>query len=151
MTWVVTAVVVAAAATGASVYQSNKSAKAQRKQQQVQNKIDERSRKREQLAQLRQAQIARAQATQASVNTGTADSSGLAGQMASINSTALGNVAFTQQVQTGADATSLWANKAAGAATMAGNWGAVAQLATLSLSALPNKPKADPNKPSGTS
>ena len=149
MTWVVTAAVVAVAATGASVYQQNKSAKAQRQQQQVQNKIDERARKREQLAQLRQAQIARAQATQASVNTGTSDSSGLAGQIAGINATALGNVAFSQQVQTGAEQVAMFGNKAAGAATVAGNWAAVAQISNMALSSIPNKPKTDPNKPAG--
>lgn len=149
MSWVVTAVVVAT--TAGSIYQSNKSARAQRKQREVQQKIDERSRKREQLAQLRQAQIARAQATQAAVNTGTGDSTGYLGQVASIQSTAMGNVAFTQQVQSGADQMAMWGNKAAHAATMAGNWQAVSSLASNFIQPIPTqKPKADPNKPAGT-
>lgn len=127
MTWVVTAVTVAAVGTASSVVQGRKSAKAQRAANEVNRKIESRNTQRERLAALREAQIARAQGQQMAVNTGTLDSSGFAGQQASITTQTASNIAFSQQVATGAEVISQYTQVASDAANKAANWGALAQ------------------------
>lgn len=134
MTWVVTAVVVSAVATGASVQQSRKSAKAQQKANDVNRKIEARNAQRERLAALREAQIARAQGQQMAVNTGTVDSSGFAGQQAGITAQTASNIAFSQQMETGAAVVSQYNQQAASAATRSANWGALAQFSLAAAS-----------------
>ncbi len=152
MTWVVTAVVASAVLTGASIVQSNKAAKAQRKANDVNRKIEERQRKREQMDALRQAQIARAQAQAAGVNTGVTDSSGLQGQVASIQAQTASNVAFSNQVQSAANVSSAYQQQAADAETRAGTFSSLASLTMMVGSALPGKPaEAAANKPKGGS
>lgn len=143
MFWLAVAAVVS---TVASVHQSNKSAKAQRRAAEVQQKIDARARKREQMDALRQSQIARAQAVAAGVNSGTTDSSGLQGQVASIQAQTASNVAYTNQVQSGADVVSSYTQQAAGAATKAGNWEALAKL-SLTATGFTPAPETTANKP----
>lgn len=145
MTWIVTAVVVSTVATGASVYQSNKANKANRKAQEVNRKIEERQRKRDQMDQLRQGQIARAQAVAAGVNTGVSDSSGLQGQVAGIQAQTASNIAFSNQVQTGANVVGMYQQQAAQAEQIAGNWASLAQLSMTVGSVASNKP----SKPAG--
>lgn len=127
MTWVVTAVTVAAVGTASSVVQGRKSAKAQRAANEVNRKIESRNTQRERLAALREAQIARAQGQQMAVNTGTLDSSGFAGQQASITTQTASNIAFSQQVATGTEVISQYTQVASDAANKAANWGALAQ------------------------
>lgn len=112
--------------------QNKKASKAARKAAEVERKIDERQRKREQMAVLREAQIARAQAQAASVNTGTQDSSGARGQLSSIQSQAASNVAYSNQVQTGANAIGMYKQQSADYKARSDTW---AMLADLSLKA----------------
>lgn len=111
-----------------AIYQQGKANKAERKAQEVNRKIEERKRKREQMDQLRQAQIARAQAIAAGVNTGTQDSSGMQGQVNSIQSQTASNVAFSNQVQTGSNVIGMYQQKAAKAVELSGNWESLAKL-----------------------
>jgi hypothetical protein len=120
------------ASTVASVRQQSKSAKAQRKANEVSRKIEDRQRQRERMQSLREAQILRAQGTQMAVNTGTVDSSGFAGQQAGITAATAGNIAFSQQVSTGAEVLGMYGQQAADAQNKSSNWAA---LASLSLQA----------------
>ena len=70
-----------------------------RKAARAQSRIQARARQREQLAQVRQNQIAAAQGAQGAASGGTLDSSGFRGSQGSIQSTTAGNVAFSNQVQ----------------------------------------------------
>ena len=151
MSWLVTAVVVSTVATGASIYQQNKSAKAQKKANAVNRKIEERQRKREQMDQLRQAQIARAQAVAAGVNTGTQDSSGMQGQVNSISAQTASNVAYSNQVQTGANVVGMYQQQAADAQQIAGNWAALAELSMTVGNIASQKPKTQSTGGSGGS
>lgn len=141
MTWGVTALVVSAVSTGVSVIQNRKSAKAQRKANDVNRKIESRNAQRERLAALREAQIARAQGQQMAVNTGTADSSGFAGQQAGITTQTASNIAFSQQAETGAAVVSQYTQQAADAATKSANWGALAQFSLAAGSFAASRPK----------
>lgn len=147
MTWVVTAVAVAAVGTTASVVQSTKAAKAQRKANDVNKKIQDRQALRERMQALREAQILRAQGQQLAANTGTVDSSGFAGQQAGITAQTNSNIAFSNQVTTGNAVIGAYTNKAAGAATQAANWGALAQL-SLASTALAQPAPAKTTTPS---
>lgn len=129
MSGVIAAVAVAAVATGASAYSANRSRKAQEKSSRVQQKMESRSAQRDRLTQLRQAQIARATAIQGAVNSGTADSSGLSGQLSSIQATTAGNLAFSQQTETGVGVMNAYQRRAARYQSQASNYQAVAQIA----------------------
>lgn len=132
MTWGVTAIVTAAVATTASVVQNKKSAKAQRKANEVSRKVESRQLQRDRMQALREAQILRAQGQQMAVNTGTVDSSGYLGQQAGVLASTAGNIAFSQQVDTGATVIGQYTQQAADSQNRAGNWAA---LASLSLQA----------------
>lgn len=150
MTWIATAVVASAVLTGASVIQSRKSAKATAKANKVQRKIDDRAAKRQQLSDLRQQQIAQAAGLQAASNTGTAFSSGIQGQTASIGAVTAGNIAFSQMVQSGADVVSMYNQQATDANVLAANYQAGAQLALAAGSAFGGSPSgAETPKPQG--
>lgn len=113
----------------AEVYdQSRKAYKAERKAAEVSRKIEARQRQREQMQQLRAAQIARATAIASAVNTGTADTSGFQGQAASIQAQTASNIAFSNQVQTGSEVIGMYQQKSADARQKAGNWAALAEL-----------------------
>lgn len=77
------------------------SRKATERAQAVQNKIEGRQMQRDRMQALREAQIARATGLQQAVTSGAANSSGLAGSQAGMQASALGNLAFSQQVDTG--------------------------------------------------
>jgi hypothetical protein len=149
MTWGFTAVAVAVASTGASVVQNRKSAKAQRKTNEVSRKVEDRQRQRERMQSLREAQILRAQGTQMAVNTGTVDTSGYAGQQAGITAATGGNLAFSQQVSTGADVIGTYTQRAADAQNRAGNWAALASLSMQAASMAPAKTAPKANAPVG--
>lgn len=140
MTWLVTAVAVAAVSTGASVIQSSKNAKAQKKANDVNRKIQERQSARERLQALREAQIARAQGQQLAANTGTVNSSGFAGQQAGITAQTASNIAFSNQVQTGTAVVSQYTQTASDAANKAANWGALAQFSLAAASFAGSQP-----------
>jgi hypothetical protein len=112
----------------ASVNESNKASKAERRAAEVERKIESRRRIREQAATLRESQIARAQAVAAGVNTGVAETSGMQGQVSSIQSQAASNVAYSNQVQTGMDVIGMYQSKAAGARQRASNWEVLADI-----------------------
>jgi hypothetical protein len=84
-----------------SIVSSNKARKSQERSNRVQQKLEQRAVQRERLSQLRESQIARASAIQGAVSSGTADSSGLQGQLSGIQSTTASNLAFSQQTETG--------------------------------------------------
>lgn len=136
MTGVITAVAVAAVATGASVISNNKARKAQERAGRVQQAVESRGAQRDRLQQLRQAQVARAQAIQSSVSSGTADSSGLSGQLANIQSTAAGNLAFSQMTETGVGVINQFNRRAARYQSQAGTYSAVSSLALASAGAM---------------
>jgi hypothetical protein len=115
-----------------SVREGQKAAKSQRKANEVSRKIEDRQRQRERMQSLREAQILRAQGTQMAANTGALDSSGYAGQQAGITAATAGNIAFSQQVSTGAQVIGQYTQRAAASQNRAGNWSA---LAALSLQA----------------
>ena len=147
MTWVVTAVAASAISTGLSVIESRKSTKAQRKANDVSRKIEARQAQRERLAALREAQIARATSTQQAATAGTVDSSGFAGQQAGITTQTASNIAFSQQVQSGAEVVGMYNQKAADASVRSANWGALAQLSLASASfAAPAPTQTTPTK-----
>lgn len=146
MTWVVTAVAVAAVSTTASVVQSRKSAKAQQKANEVNRKIESRNAQRERMAALREAQIARAQGQQMAVNTGTADSSGFAGQQAGITAQTASNIAFSQQMETGSAVISQYTQAASDAASKSANWGALAQFSLAAGSFAASQPASTTTK-----
>lgn len=136
MSAVITAVAVSALATTGSIVQSNKARKAQERAQQVQSKIEGRSMQRDRLQQLRQAQIARASAIQQGVTSGVADSSGLQGQLSGIQATAAGNLAFSQQTETGVGAINLFNRRAGRYQSQAGTYSAAAGFALSAAGAL---------------
>ena len=116
--------------TALAMNERNKEARAERKAREVERKIEERRRKREQLASLREAQVARASAMAASVNTGTTDSSGMAGQLASIQSQTASNIAYSNQVQTGVDVIGQYKEASVKAGQRAGMWESIAALSS---------------------
>lgn len=129
MSAVVTAVAVAAVATGASVVSQNKSRKAQERASRVQQKIESRNAQRDRMSALRQAQIARATAIQGAVTSGTADSSGLSGQLSGIQATTASNLAFSQQTETGVGVINNYMRAAGRYQSQAGTYSAIANLA----------------------
>ena len=138
MSFAVTAAVavgVSAVATVGGIVQGNKARKAQQRANQVQGKIEARSMQRDRLEQLRQAQMARATATQGAITSGTADSSGLSGQLSNISATAAGNLAFSQQTETGVGVINQFNRRAARYQSQAGTYSAVGGL-SLSVAGL---------------
>lgn len=147
MTWLVTAVAVTAVSTGASVIQSRQSAKAQRKANDVNRKIQERQAVRERMQALREAQIARAQGQQLAANTGTVDTSGFIGQQAGITAQTASNIAFSTRASTGAEVIGAYTQKASDASVRSANWGALAQLSLAATSFVqPTPTQAAPTK-----
>jgi hypothetical protein len=140
---------ISAAGTAASVKEQRKSAKAQRKANEVSRKVEDRQRQRERMQALREAQILRAQGTQMAVNTGTVDSSGYAGQQAGITAGTAGNIAFSQQVSTGAEVIGRYTQQAADAQNRAGNWQALASLSMQAASFAMPAPAPRANAPVG--
>jgi hypothetical protein len=132
-----------------SVREGRKSAKAQRKANEVSRKVEDRQRQRERMQALREAQILRAQGTQMAVNTGTVDSSGFAGQQAGITAATAGNIAFSQQVSTGAEVIGQYTQRAADANNRAGNWQALASLSLQAASFAMPTPAPRANAPVG--
>ena len=129
MSGLVTAISVAAVGTAASIQQNRQAAKQQRKAQNVQSKIEARQMQRDRMQTLREAQIARATGMQMAVTSGSADSSGLFGSQAGMQATALGNLAFSQQVETGVGMINMYNAKAAHYQRRASEASAVSQLA----------------------
>lgn len=109
-----------AAGVGGSIAQQNASKEASEMQRAIQQKQTQRS----QVQALREAQIKRAMLTQAATNSGTVDSSGFGGGMASLNSQLASNQSFSSQVgvlsQQQAGQTSR-ANTAAGISNLGGS------------------------------
>lgn len=103
-------------------------AKMQRKANEVQSRIEARQMQRDRMQALREAQIARAMGQQSAAVSGTADSSGFSGSQAGMQATALGNVAFSQQVSTGVEMINMYNRKAAGKMSQANTWQAAKQL-----------------------
>ena len=132
-----------------SVREGRKSAKASRKANEVSRKIEDRQRQRDRMQALREAQILRAQGAQMAVNTGTVDSSGFAGQQAGITAATGGNLAFSQQVSTGAEVVGQYSQQAASAANRASSWSALAQLSLQVASMAPESATPKANAPVG--
>lgn len=152
MTGLVTAVAIAAVGTGASIYSSRQARKSQERASRVQQKIESRGAQRDRLTQLRQAQIARATAIQGAVTSGTADSSGLSGQLSGMQSTAASNLAFSQQTETGVGMINMYNRQSAKYQSQAATYGAVANLALAAMPLTggrgsPNQPSAPSNNP----
>lgn len=147
MTALVTAVTIAAVGTGASIYSGRQARKSQERASRVQQKIESRGAQRDRLTQLRQAQIARASAIQGAVTSGTADSSGLSGQLSGIQSTAASNLAFSQQTETGVGMINMYNRQAAKYQSQAATYGAVAGLAmaAVPLTGAKSTPTPTPN------
>ena len=94
-----TALCVAAGATVLNTAAQLKGASEERKAARARQRIESRRNQRQQLAQVRQAQVVRAQGAQQAATTGTLDSSGFRGSQASTGATVAGNLAFSQQIQ----------------------------------------------------
>lgn len=148
MFWFAVAAIASLVGTGASVVQNRKASKAQKKANEVSRKIEDRQRQRERMQSLREAQILRAQGTQMAVNTGALDSSGFAGQQAGITAATASNIAFSQQVSTGAEVIGQYTQQAASAQNRAGNWAALASLSMQAASMAPTT-AAKTNTPVG--
>ena len=114
---------------------ANDARKSEQRAAEVRSKIEGRQIQRDRAQALREAQIARATGMQAAVTSGSADSSGFAGAQAGMQATALGNVAFSQQVETGVGMINMYQRTAARQQMQAQNWAAVKQLATQAVSA----------------
>ena len=147
--WFAVAAVASLVGTGASIVQGRKSAKSQRKANEVSRKIEDRQRQRDRMQSLREAQILRAQGTQMAVNTGTVDSSGYLGQQSGITAATAGNIAFSQQVSTGAEVIGQYTQRAADQQNRAGNWAALASLSMQTASMAPTKAAPKANTPVG--
>lgn len=87
------------AGVGAQVIGSVKAGKEERKAARARSRIESRRAQRKQLAEVRQAQIARANAVQGAAQGGALDTSGFRGGVGSIQSTSASNIAFDQQIQ----------------------------------------------------
>lgn len=80
------------------VYLGQQQAKEQRKQQRLEQAANDIQRRREKIAAVRQAQIARATVIQEGANTGTSESSGVQGAVASIGSQEAANLNLINQL-----------------------------------------------------
>lgn len=80
---------------GAIISGTNARREAQRSRR-AQETLAQQQMRQQRLGQLRQSQMARAQVTQASASSGTAESSGMAGALASIGTQSASNVSFLQ-------------------------------------------------------
>jgi hypothetical protein len=89
---------IAVTATTASVGMQYKSYEAGKEAAKTQQAMESLKARRSQVQALREAQIQRAMLTQRSISSGTADSSGFAGGMASIGSQLAGNQQFANQM-----------------------------------------------------
>lgn len=85
--------------TGFQIGSELQAGKEERRAARARRRIESRRNQRAQVAQVRQAQILRAQTQQAAASTGTMDSSGARGALASTSSTVAGNIAFSEQIQ----------------------------------------------------
>ena len=85
--------------TGFQIGSELQAGKEERRAARARQRIESRRNQRAQVAQVRQAQILRAQTQQAAASTGTMDSSGARGALASTSSTVAGNIAFSEQIQ----------------------------------------------------
>ncbi len=85
--------------TGFQIGSELEAGKEERRAARARQRIEARRNQRSQLAQVRQAQLQRAQTQQVAASTGTMDSSGARGALASTSSTVAGNIAFSEQIQ----------------------------------------------------
>ena len=100
----------------------------QQRAQEVQGRIEGRQMQRDRMQSLREAQIARAMGAQAAVSSGVADSSGFAGSQAGMQASALGNIAFSSQVETGVDQINRYNRRASRYMGQAQLWGVANQM-----------------------
>jgi len=96
---VATALIVGASLTAASVVTQVASIQEQRRAARLQRRIAAIKARRERSQLLRQQRIARAQAEQSAIATGTTETSGLAGQLAGISQSTAANVSFLDTTQ----------------------------------------------------
>lgn len=114
---------------------ANDARKAQQKANNVQSKIEARQMQRDRMQALREAQIARATGMQMAVTSGSADSSGLAGSQAGMQATALSNLAFSQQVETGVGMINMYNRTAARKMMQSQNWAYAKDMAEKAIKA----------------
>lgn len=114
---------------------ANDARKAQQKASNVQSKIEARQMQRDRMQALREAQIARATGMQMAVTSGSADSSGLAGSQAGMQATALSNLAFSQQVETGVGMINMYNRTAARKMMQSQNWAYAKDMAEKAIKA----------------
>lgn len=88
-----------AVGTGVQALGTIKAGKEERRAARARSRIESRRNQRRTVAQVRQAQIARAQAVQGAATGGSLDTSGFRGGVSSIGSTTASNIAFDQQIQ----------------------------------------------------
>lgn len=91
---------IAAVGTVAGIQQGRQARKESKKAARVQKRISERETQRQRLAQLRESQMIRANITAQGAQTGSLGSSALQGEVAGVGTTAAGNIAFLNQIET---------------------------------------------------
>jgi hypothetical protein len=67
------------------------------------------------------------------VSSGTADSSGLSGQLSGIQATTAGNLAFSQQTETGVESMNMFQRQAAKYQSQAGTYAGIASIASSTM------------------
>ena len=112
----------------------------QQRAQEIQGRIEGRQMQRDRMQSLREAQIARAMGMQAAVSSGVADSSGFEGSQAGMQASALGNIAFSQQVETGVGQINRYMRRASRYAGQAQMWGVANQMLGRAVGVQMNSP-----------
>lgn len=134
---------------GASIYSSSRARREQRKATRVQSRMESRQMQRERQQILRQSQIAQAMGEQMAATSGVTDSSGFAGAQAGIRASALSNLAFSHQAETGAGQMQRFMNRASTWQGRSAAFGAAAQFGMTAMSAFGGQGEAtqDPREP----
>lgn len=138
------ALATAAVATGASIYNSNRAARAQQRQLEFQQQQSALAQNRQRREQIRNARIARANSLLAGAEAGALDSSGVRGGTDSILSQLGSNLGFSIQMQALSDQAGEQAGKAIRFGNRAQLFGGIAQLALTAASFAPNKADVSP-------
>jgi len=123
------ALITASVLTGLSVAATVESTQEQRRAARLQRRIASIKARRERAQLLRQQRVARAQAEQSAISSGTGQTSGLSGQLAGIAQTTASNVSFLDQTQALGNAANRAQTRAATAGAYANIFGAGAQTA----------------------
>ena len=114
--------------------------KQQQKAQEVQSRIEGRQMQRDRMQSLRESQIARAMGAQAAVSSGVADSSGFEGSQAGMQASALSNIAFSSQVETGVGQINRYNRRASRYMAQSQLWGVANQMLGRAVGASMNAP-----------